>query len=281
MVLISWDKALITLAAALRLPGWNRIADWNVGIPCNNVKYVSNISWDQDSLLLWLGKRYCQQTPFFSRGEKRKLWELGISNSNCRFGRLIFLAKESLVLLRIGFLTRKGNIGYYMFRRSCFSPHTVLALSIPHFKASFASPFDSAPAIQGKKAACPCYASFWSVGGRVDRPREHRIQQSKFFMQYSLPAGKHALNIFWQAAALLSNLFLFSLPFLSQPADMSVNIGEANQGDAFYRYKMPKLQSRVSTACPLHLGLILPDSTSCDQIHECSAVLSTAWSQQH
>ena len=25
----------------------------------------------------------------------------------------------------------------------------------------------------------------------------------------------------------------------------TVNIGEANQGDVFYRYKMPKLQARV------------------------------------
>lgn len=36
---------------------------------------------------------------------------------------------------------------------------------------------------------------------------------------------------------------------------MSVNIGEANQGDAFYRYKMPKLQSRVCLACPVRLAL--------------------------
>merc|ERR1712130_554 len=28
-------------------------------------------------------------------------------------------------------------------------------------------------------------------------------------------------------------------------AEMSVNIGESNAGDAFYRYKMPKLQSRI------------------------------------
>lgn len=27
---------------------------------------------------------------------------------------------------------------------------------------------------------------------------------------------------------------------------MQINIGEANQGDAFYRYKMPTLQARVS-----------------------------------
>jgi hypothetical protein len=38
---------------------------------------------------------------------------------------------------------------------------------------------------------------------------------------------------------------------------MSVNIGESNAGDAFYRYKMPKLQSRVRSP-PLSSPLVYP-----------------------
>ena len=34
----------------------------------------------------------------------------------------------------------------------------------------------------------------------------------------------------------------------------SVNIGQDNQGDAFYRYKMPVLQARVSSGPSQHLS---------------------------
>ena len=46
-----------------------------------------------------------------------------------------------------------------------------------------------------------------------------------------------------------------------QPADSAVgvqiNIGEANAGDAFYRYKMPTLQARVSLPLSLEIPTML------------------------